>query len=160
MKFFFVMMLLMTTAQAQQLWEHKDEKCLQTKLTVDDAKNNLKQKYGNDCDYLKDATRIVIGNFFKCGKDKMHSYFRTKEACEMFFSDEKKELEKFAPQGEKDPKRWVKTFGNCMETATTGQINKLGPQWMNSFCYCVAEKTVSTPNSKILNDCSKRLGAN
>lgn len=160
MKLIFIFLFSLNFAHAQYLWERSEQKtCVETKTNVDDVRNNLKEKFKKHCDYLKDATRIVIGNFFKCPDDKMYSYFRTKEACELFFSDEKKELHKFAPNTARDVRVWAKAFGKCMETATPGQLNQMGPQWLNSFCYCVAGKTKSTVNAGIIQQCSKELGA-
>ncbi len=156
--FFFILLCFSHLVFGQNLWEHSfNNKCEQTKFNVDEVNNNLIKKYGKNCEYLKDATRIVIGNFFKCPGDVIHSYFRSKENCEIFFSSDKKELVKFAPTKAKNPKLWVKTFGNCMETATPGQINKLGPNFMNKFCLCVAEETTAAVNSQIINSCSKKV---
>jgi hypothetical protein len=145
---------------AQNLWERNDKLvCVQNESNLDAIKNNLRQKYGKDCDYLRDSTRIVIGNIFKCPEGKFHSYFRTQKACEMFFAEGKKDLAKFAPPEIKDPKRWVKHFGSCMETATQSQVITMGLKTLNKFCECVAEKSTDKITAYIVQDCSIVLKA-
>lgn len=155
-----LMILLFFThsAFAQFLWERNDKHvCVQTKINVDDVRLNLRNKTGRECDYHRDATRIVLGNFFKCVDGKTYAYFRTKVACELFFKEGKKELVKFAPTSSKDPKNWIKNFGECMEKATPGQYSKMGPQMLNSFCYCVAEKSKDKITGFVVDECSKSL---
>ncbi|MBA2406283.1 MAG: hypothetical protein H0V66_16015 [Bdellovibrionales bacterium] len=157
---FLFLFLVMSVGQvhAQNLWERNEKlQCVQTDTTVDQVKENLTKKYGKDCDYLRDSTRIVIGNIFRCPGDKIHSYFRTKEACEMFFKEGKKELVKFAPPGNKNPKKWVEIFGNCMEKASPSQVNTMGLKTLNVFCYCVAGKTTEKITTHIVQECSKTL---
>lgn len=160
MKLFAILMLVIAqSAFAQLVWERNDQLvCVETKTNVDEVRDALKKKFGKDCDYLRDSTRIIIGHIFKCPPDdKLHPYFRSKEACQMFFKEGKKELEKFAPASAPDAKRWIKNFGNCMETATPGQYTKMGPRSLNIFCYCVAEKTTDKVTGFIVQECSKRL---
>lgn len=151
-------MVSMFPAYGQYLWERNEKLvCIQTKTNVEDVKNNLKEKHGKDCDYLRDATRIVIGSIFKCPDDKVYPYFRTKEACEMFFKEGKKDLVKFAPASAKNPKKWVEAFGSCMEKATQSQVNTMGLQTLNAFCYCVAGKVTTKIDGHIVQECSKSL---
>jgi hypothetical protein len=159
MKIFLLLTLLIPfQGFAQNLWERNDKLvCTQVESNLDEIKNNLRQKYGKDCDYLRDSTRIVIGNIFKCPEGKFHSYFRTHKACEMFFAEGRKDLVKFAPSEVQDPKKWVKHFGSCMETATQSQLNSMGLKTLNKFCECVAEKSTDKITAYIVQDCSKAL---
>jgi hypothetical protein len=160
MKFFLVMLILMacSPAFAQNLWERGEKNiCVQTKTTVDDIKKNLSTQHGKDCDYLRDSTRIVIGSFFKCPDDKTYSYFRSKRTCELFFAEGKKDLLKFAPANAKNSKKWVESFGTCMETATQQQVNSMGLRILNIFCYCVAGKVIDKINGHIVKECSEKL---
>ena len=146
------------SAEAQVLWERNEKLiCVETKTNVDEIRNSLMKKYGKDCDYLRDPTRIVIGSIFKCPDGKVYPYFRSQNACKMFFAEGKKDLLKFAPAGTKDPKKWTQTFGKCMETATQKQINSMGLKTLNVFCYCVAGKTITEITSAVVQECSKRL---
>jgi|GEM_PF-4779953 len=156
MKIFFLLLFLMPLpALAQKLWERNEKLvCAQIESGLDEIKTNLRQKYGKDCDYLRDSTRIVIGNIFKCPEGKFHSYFRTQKACEMFFAEGKKDLVKFAPAEVKNPQRWVKHFGSCMETATQSQVNTMGLKSLNKFCECVAQKSTDKITAYIVQDCS------
>lgn len=160
MKIFFaaILMFSFSQARAQLLWERNEKLiCVETKSNVDEIRQQLKKQYGRDCDYLRDATRSVIGSIFKCPDDKMYPYFRTQEACTMFFKEGKKDLLKFAPVGTSDPKKWTQTFGKCMETATQKQINSMGLRTLNTFCYCVAGKTTAGITSAVVQECSKNL---
>lgn len=158
MKFILAMILLSSQVYAQVLWERNEKLvCVETKTDVDQIKENLKKKFGRDCDYLRDATRSVIGSIFKCPDEKLYPYFRTKDACTMFFAEGKKDLLKFAPSSAKNPKKWTQTFGTCMETATQKQINSMGLKTLNTFCYCVAGKTSEKITSAIVSECSKKL---
>jgi hypothetical protein len=158
MKTFILLMLFSTSLLAQTLWERNDKQlCVETKTNVDQIKSNLKKKFGRDCDYLRDATRSVIGSIFKCPDDKLYPYFRTQHACQMFFMEGKKDLLKFAPENTKNPKKWTQTFGTCMETATQKQINSMGLSTLNTFCYCVAETTTNKITSEIVSNCSQQL---
>lgn len=153
-----LMLLPLHSAFAQNLWERNDQLvCVQTNKTVDQIKKELHEKHGKDCDYLRDSTRIVIGNIFKCPDDKVHPYFRSQEHCEMFFTEGKKDLFKFAPASSKNPKKWIEIFGSCMEKATHKQINNMGLQTLNSFCHCVAGKTTDQITGLIVQECSKSL---
>lgn len=156
---FFILSIFPQAVFAQLVWERNEKLvCVETKNNVDEIRDQLKKKYGKDCDYLRDSTRVIIGHIFKCPPDdKLHPYFRSQAACEMFFSEGKKELEKFAPTSAKDPKKWVKNFGNCMETASPGQFTKMGPRSMNVFCRCVAEKTTHKVTGFIIRECSTRI---
>lgn len=157
-KILFLSLVLSTgLARAQYLWEKNDKQvCVQTKTNVDDVRNNLKEKFGKECDYQRNSLTIIVGNFFKCG-DKMNAYFRTENACKYFHTKGKKDLLKFAPEKVKNPQRWNTVFGKCMETATQKQILQMGLQTLNSFCYCVAENTTSVITSQIVQDCSRKL---
>ena len=158
MKIFFLLVLISSPLMAQSLWERNEKlECIDTKLDVDQIKNNLKKKFGRDCDYFRDPTRIVIGNIFKCPDNKTYPYFRSQNACKMFFVEGKKDLLKFAPSYAKDPKKWNKVFGTCMETASQKQLNSMGLKDLNTFCYCVAGKTSETITSAIISECSKKL---
>lgn len=159
MKWFLLLIFLLNFAPvfAQNLWERgANNICVQTKMTVDDVKTKLNKELGKDCDYLRDSTRIVLGHFFKC-PDKVHPYFRSKENCEMFFTEGKKDLLKFSPAGTKNPKVWTESFGTCMETATQQQVNTMGLKTLNVFCYCVAGKTITKIDGHIVKECSERL---
>ncbi len=153
--FLFLLLLMPLHGLAQNLWERNDKLvCVQAESDLDEIKNDLRKKYGKDCDYLRDSTRIVIGNIFKCPEGKFHSYFRSQKACEMFFGEGKKDLVKFAPADVQNPKRWVKHFGSCMETATQSQVNTMGLRSLNKFCQCVAEKSTDKITAFIVKDCS------
>jgi hypothetical protein len=159
MKFSLVILLLIALTPAwADLWERNDKLvCVQTKTNVDAVKKDLHQKYGKDCDYLRDSTRIVIGNIFKCPDDKVMPYFRTQKHCEMFFAEGKKDLLKFAPAGTANPKKWITIFGSCMEKASQKQINSMGLKSLDKFCICIANKTTDQVTGHIVNDCSKTL---
>ena len=158
MKRFLFPMLFSSSLLAQTLWERNDKLlCVDTKTNVDQIQKNLKKKFGRDCDYLRDATRSVIGSIFKCPDDKLYPYFRTQHACEMFFKEGKKDLLKFAPKTAKNPKKWTQTFGTCMETASQKQLNSMGLLTLNTFCYCVAGATTRNITSEIVSNCSKKL---
>jgi hypothetical protein len=158
MKTFICLMLLSSSLFAQTLWERNEKLlCVDTKTDVEQIKIKLKKKFGRDCDYLRDATRSVIGSIFKCPDDKLYPYFRTQDSCKMFFTEGKKDLLKFAPSYAKDPKKWTQTFGTCMETATQKQINNMGLKTLNVFCYCVAGQTTVSITSAIVEQCSKKL---
>lgn len=160
MKFFLAMLYLFsaTSVLAQNLWERNEKKiCVDTEATVDELKTKLRKQHGKDCDYLRDSTRIVIGSFFKCPDDKTYSYFRSKENCEMFFTEGKKDLVKFAPSSAKNPKKWVESFGTCMETANQQQVNSMGLRTLTIFCFCVAGKTINKIDGHIVKECSEAL---
>lgn len=160
MKIFLVTLMLLSAGSvfAQTLWERNDKKiCVDTDENVDEIKARLRKQHGKDCDYLRDSTRVVLGSFFKCPDDKTSPYFRSKENCEMFFAEGKKDLVKFAPPSAKNPKKWVESFGTCMETATHQQVNTMGLRTLTIFCFCVAGKTVDKINGHIVNECSKTL---
>ncbi len=146
------------TSLAQNLWERNEKLiCVETKTTVDDVNAHLRSQYGKDCDYLRDATRIVIGSFFKCPDGKIFPYFRSKDACERFFTEGKKDLLKFAPFQNLNPAKWVQTFGTCMQTASQKQVNNMGLRSLNAFCFCVADKTMDKMTPAILKACSENL---
>ena len=160
MKTFLILLCIFTfsEAHAQKLWEKGvNNICVQTANDVDEVKASLRKTHSKDCDYLRDSTRVAIGHFFKCPDEKTHSYFRSKETCEMFFAEGKKQLVKFAPSGSVNPKKWVKNFGNCMETATQQQVNTMGLRLLNIFCYCVAGNTTDKVTGHIVQECSKNL---
>ena len=160
MKFFLIFLCFISfgNVHAQKLWEKGVKNiCVQTDTDVDEIRTNLRKTHGKDCDYLRDATRIAIGSFFKCPDNKTYSYFRTKETCEMFFAEGKKQLVNFAPPGTENPKKWVKNFGSCMETATQKQVNSMGLRVLNIFCYCVAGKATDKITGHIVQECSKNL---
>jgi hypothetical protein len=160
MKVFFVLFAFTTCtfSWSDTVWERDNNLvCVETSSDLDKIKLSLNQKFGKDCVYLRDSTRIVIGNIFKCPDDKTYPYFRTKEHCEMFFSEAKKDLLKFAPAGALDAKKWVREFGICMEKASPAQINSMGLQTLNNFCRCVALKTVDKVTGRIVEECSKGL---
>lgn len=158
MKFFLLFLFVSSSVFAQNVWE-RDEKlnCVQRSFSVDEAQAQLKKKHGKDCEYLRDATRSVIGNIFKCPDGKVIPYFRSQQACEAFFAEGKKGMLSFAPKDHKNPKKWVEIFGTCMETATQKQLNSMGIQTLNTFCGCVAEKTKDKITGFIVKDCSKGL---
>ena len=160
MKFFIMlaMFLVATPSFSQNLWERNEKLiCVETKTNVDDVNERLLREYGKDCDYLRDATRIVIGSFFKCPDGKIYPYFRSKDACERFFMEGKKELIKFAPTQNLNPEKWVQNFGNCMQTASQKQVNSMGLKSLNAFCFCVAGKTTDKMTPEILKACSENL---
>lgn len=161
MKYFFLMTMMISSAHAQKLWERNEKLvCYQTKTNVDEVRVILKNKYKKDCDYFRDSTRIAIGNIFKCPDEKIYPYFRTEVACQMFFREGKKDLLKFAPAGNANPQKWINIFGSCMETASQKQVNNMGLQTLNSFCYCVADTTSDKITSAVVQNCSKKLKAN
>lgn len=160
MKISFILLALLTwtSSWSDTVWERdKKLECVENSSGLDKIKFNLNQKFGKDCVYLRDSTRIVIGNIFKCPDDKTYPYFRTKEHCEMFFSETKKDLLKFAPAEALDEKKWISEFGICMEKASLTQIKSLGLQNLNSFCKCVALKVVDKVTGRIVDECSKSL---
>ena len=158
MRVFIVLLLVCGSLFAQTLWERNDKLvCVDTKTDVDQIRNNLKKKFKRECDYLRDSTRSVIGSIFKCPDEKLYPYFRTQEACKMFFTEGKKDLLKFAPSYAKDPKKWTQTFGTCMQTASQKQLNSMGLKTLNNFCYCVAGATTNKITNVIVSDCSKKL---
>ena len=160
MKVFFVLFAFATCtlSWSDTVWERDNNLvCVETSSDLDKIKLSLNQKFGKDCVYLRDPTRIVIGNIFKCPDDKTYPYFRTKEHCEMFFSEAKKDLLKFAPAEALDAKKWIQGFGACMEKASPTQINSMGLQILNNFCRCVALKTVDKVTGRIVEECSKGL---
>ncbi len=159
MKALILGLLFVSQVSAQVVWERNDKlECVELPHSADGIRDQLKAKYKKDCDYLRDSTRIIIGHIFKCPPDnKIHPYFRSKETCELFFKEGKKDLDKFAPKTAKNPKQWNKNFGNCMEKATPGQYTKMGPSDLNSFCQCVADKTKDAVNGFIVQECSKRI---
>ena len=152
------MLLYAVSSFAQNLWERNETLvCVETKTNVDDVNDRLRIQYGKDCDYLRDATRIVIGSFFKCPDGKIYPYFRSKESCDRFFMEGKKDLLKFAPTQNLNPAKWVQTFGTCMQTASQKQVNRMGLKSLNAFCLCVASKTSDKMTPDILKSCSENL---
>jgi hypothetical protein len=157
-KLFFFLFIISLNLSAQTLWERNDKLiCVDTGTDVDQIKKNLTKKFGRDCDYLRDATRSVIGSIFKCPDDKTYPYFRTQVACKMFFEEGKKDLVKFAPSSSTNPKKWTESFGKCMQTASQKQVNSMGLKQLNTFCYCVAGKTVGVITNAVVAACSKKI---
>ena len=147
-----------TSSFAQNLWERNEKLiCLETKTSVDDVNAQLQKQYGKSCDYLRDATRIVIGDFFKCPDGRVYPYFRSKDSCERFFMEGKKDLVKFVPTQNSHPAKWVQTFGSCMQTASQKQVNSMGLKALNAFCFCVANRTTDKMTPDILKSCSENL---
>jgi hypothetical protein len=160
MKFLLLLLLFLSahSVLAQNLWERNEKmNCVETDTNVDEVKAKLHKQHGKDCDYLRDATRVVLGSFFKCPDNKTYPYFRSKENCEMFFAEGKKDLVKFAPSSAKDPKKWVANFGTCMKTASQQQVNTMGLRTLTIFCHCVAAKTTDKINDHIVKECSDKL---
>lgn len=157
MKYFLIGLFLVSKVSAQVVWERNDKsECIMSKYDVDEIRLQLKSKFKKECDYVRHSTKVIIGHLFTC-PDKIYPYFRTKSACDLFFAEGKKNLLKFAPASARDPKSWIKHFGNCMETATPGQYTKMGPKDLNIFCLCVADKTKTVVNGHIVQECSKDL---
>lgn len=157
MKALFIGLFFVSSVSAQVVWERNDKsECVELKYDVNEIRDQLKTQYKKDCDYDRHATKVIIGHLFSC-PGKIHPYFRSKEACDMFFAEGKKDLVKFAPAGTAEPKKWIKNFGSCMETATPGQYTKMGPKDLNSFCQCVATKTKVKVDGFIIQECSKQI---
>ena len=151
-------------ALAQKLWERdNNQHCVQTQFDLGEIEKKLNLDFPSQkCSYQRDSVRVVLGSFFKCLDGKVYSYFRTQDACKMFFSDAKKELAKFAPATIKNKKKWASEFGNCMESASEKRMSVIGIQSMNNICYCVAAKSDESPGSdknKIALECARNIGA-
>lgn len=166
MKYLIIFLILAQSslALAQKLWERNNKQhCVQTQLDLDGIEKKLNLEFPEQkCSYQRDSVRVVLGSFFKCLDGKVYSYFRTQDACKLFFSDAKKELANFAPASIKNKKKWAAEFGSCMESSSDKRMSIIGIQSMNNICYCVAAKLDESPESdksKLALECAKNIGA-